>query len=1075
MVSAGFDSGLAVRAEGTVVGWGNNEYCRMNVPAGLAGVVSVAAGWADGQSLALKADGTVVSWGGCGWDTNRYPLPIVPIALSNVVSLASGYAHRLTLTGRGAPVLTTSLVGRAALADGTAYFRVEASGAWPISYQWQFDGTNLPGATESVLQLTHLQVGQTGNYTVTASNALGVITSPPAHLAVLPVFADVAPQSQVTNAGGSATFTFHYEGSSVLSYQWRFNGTNLPGATNSTLSLSNLRPDQSGAYMVVVNNVWGTTTAEADLFVNQVIAWGDDSTGQTDLPVLTNIVAVSAGATYSLALKSDGTVSAWGGLLGSWRIFDPAFVPDGLSNVVSVAGSAGFDSIALRSDGSVVKWGYSGLFDMHPQGTNYVQTVVTNVVAVTPQVALKKDGTVVDYNNQPAGPNGLTNVVALASGGDSIYEGITVLALSADGTVIAWNDWSGQVDVPAGLTDVVEVAAGASHFMALRADGTVVAWGQFWSPPNGTNFVPATVPAGLTNVVSIAAGGGTSLALLVDGIVVAWGNNDYGQTNLPTNLTNVVAVSAGATTSLALVGNGAPFLGGPIPDRTIFEGGTVYFRVAAAGAMPLAYQWQFNGTNLHGASRGVLVLTNVQPWQAGAYVLTVSNASGVVTSSPALLHVVPSLVGVAPEELVIFAGGEVTFSAGVETAAPVSYQWQFNDTNLAGATNRVLALTNVELEQAGTYTLTVSNIWGSVSCAPASLAVNLVAAWGDDSVGQTDAPSGLTNVIAVAAGYLGSLALRSDGTVVAWGAFLTEGTILTETNVPAGLSNVVAIATGIDHSMALRADGTVVCWGDNYFGQTNVPAGLTNAVAVAAGYQFSCALRADGSVLAWGDVRATVPAGLTNVVAISAGGIADEGLDLALRGDGTVVAWGWFSSGGTNVPPDLTNAIMVAAGAGYGLALRAEGTVAAWGNNSSGQTNVPAGLTNVVAVAARGYQSFALRGDGTLVVWGGLPTTVPAGLANVIAISAGWSHALALIGFGPPVSHAPVNSPALTPGRFTVSLPSQSGRVYALEFKDSLMDTTWNPLPLAAGNGGALTLTDPTATNSPRFYRVRRW
>jgi len=54
-------------------------------------------------------------------------------------------------------------------------------------------------------------------------------------------------------------------------------------------------------------------------------------------------------------------------------------------------------------------------------------------------------------------------------------------------------------------------------------------------------------------------------------------------------------------------------------------------------------------------------------------------------------------------------------------------------------------------------------------------------------------------------------------------------------------------------------------------------------------------------------------------------------------------------------------------------------------------------------------------------------------------------------------------------------LPTQYGRVYALEYKNSLTDSQWTALPLVAGNGGLRTLSDPTATGQQRFYRVRRW
>ena len=82
------------------------------------------------------------------------------------------------------------------------------------------------------------------------------------------------------------------------------------------------------------------------------------------------------------------------------------------------------------------------------------------------------------------------------------------------------------------------------------------------------------------------------------------------------------------------------------------------------------------------------------------------------------------------------------------------------------------------------------------------------------------------------------MALKSDGTVVAWGAGATgTGSIphYGQALVPIGLSNVVAVAAGGNHSVALQSDGTVVAWGDNTYGQTNTPASLSNVVAIAAG------------------------------------------------------------------------------------------------------------------------------------------------------------------------------------------------------------------------------------------------
>ena len=163
--------------------------------------------------------------------------------------------------------------------------------------------------------------------------------------------------------------------------------------------------------------------------------------------------------------------------------------------------------------------------------------------------------------------------------------------------------------------------------------------------------------------------------------------------------------------------------------------------------------------------------------------------------------------------------------------------------------------------------------------------------------------------------------------------------------------------------------------------------------------------------------------------------------------------------------------------AGPTLAGAAAPNVVAWG--SDGEIDVPADLTNIAQVVASGcwlvgIQDLALRADGTVVVWGSA-TNVPAGLTNVVAVAGGYRHCLAMLGDGPPVVQASLNHPMMSANGFSASLPTQSGRVYALEYKVSLADTAWTPLPLVAGTGHERTLTDPTATGMQRFYRVRRW
>jgi VCBS repeat-containing protein len=138
--------------------------------------------------------------------------------------------------------------------------------------------------------------------------------------------------------------------------------------------------------------------------------------------------------------------------------------------------------------------------------------------------------------------------------------------------------------------------------------------------------------------------------------------------------------------------------------------------------------------------------------------------------------------------------------------------------------------------------------------------------------------------------------------------------------VPAGLSGVIAIAAGTYHSLALKGDGTVVAWGFNDYGQTDVPAGLSGVTAIGGGDRYSLALKSDGTVVAWGrndNGQIDIPTGLSGVTAISAG----RWHSLALKNDGTVVAWGFNNMGQTSVPAGLSGVTAIAGGDTHSLAL----------------------------------------------------------------------------------------------------------------------------------------------------------
>ncbi len=287
--------------------------------------------------------------------------------------------------------------------------------------------------------------------------------------------------------------------------------------------------------------------------------------------------------------------------------------------------------------------------------------------------------------------------------------------------------------------------------------------------------------------------------------------------------------------------------------------------------------------------------------------------------------------------------------------------------------------------------------------------------------GQVDQISGLANVRQVAEGREFGAALLSDGTVDTWGfdhdGVLGDGQFvstyrLNPAPVP-GLTGVVQIAAGYQHILALKSDGTVWAWGYNFFRELGdgtqtsratpiqVP-GLTGITQVSASYYDSMALGSDGSVWAWGHngfgelgdgttTNRPTPVklpGLAGVKQISAG--FEHGL--AVKTDGTVWAWGNNAFGQLGVGtttnhaspvqvPGLTGVTQVAAGQTHSLAIAGpSGSVWAWGDDTNSalgdgattEQNSPIniGLNGATQISAGFKTSAATSSDGTLYLWG---------------------------------------------------------------------------------------------------------
>ena len=521
----------------------------------------------------------------------------------------------------------------------------------------------------------------------------------------------------------------------------------------------------------------------------------------------------------------------------------------------------------------------------------------------------------------------------------------------------------------------------------------------------------------------------------------------------------------------------------PVPPRisvnpqnqAVVVGSNVTFTVSATGGATLSYQWRKGNTNIAGATGSSFTVRNVQMADAGTYDVVVSDAGGSTTSGAATLTVevaTPPTISVQPMRQIATVGQNAGFSVTATGTAPLSYQWRKDGINMTGSSGASFIVGITQANQAGNYSVVITNFYGSVTSSVVVLMVRAlsagnVVAWGYNMFGQTTVPSTLSGVAAVAAGGYHTVALKTNGTLVAWG--LNDSG---QTNVPAGLTGVKSVAAAFEHSVALKSNGTVVAWGWNINGQTTVPIGLSSVVAIAAGFNHTVALKSNGTVVAWGrntEGQRNVPIGLSGVIAIAAGGYHT----VALKSDGTVVAWGSNGKGQTNVPYGLGGIKAIAAGFEHTAAVKTDNTVVAWGENSSGQTNVPFALSDVTAIAAGAGHTVALKNTGTVVAWGNNvhgQAAVPEALSRTLVISAGDAHTVAIVGTG----LYPLPSIATTAtGNMVEIIWPATATGYRFESALNLSPpTTWsNVTGTFQTNGGLISIGFPI-TGARKFFRL---
>jgi alpha-tubulin suppressor-like RCC1 family protein len=516
----------------------------------------------------------------------------------------------MDFVGTVAPNVTTNAATSVTSTGATIQGLVNPNGFETVAYfEWrELPGGGLSGtpvqpigagnADVAVIQVINgLTPGTDYEFRAVGSNSGNLVygsflqfTTPVTDVGITITFPTLTPPTVTTQAASGITTsdaqlnaTVNPEGTDTYSYfEWGTDTTygnstpiqNLGNGTADTSpfdTLAGLAEATTYHYRAVAYNAAGITYGADQSFI----------TGTTGAGVTPG---VSSGSSHTLAVRSDGTVWAWGdnsqGQLGDGtttnrttpvQVQDPADPTGYLQDVSMVAGAAAF-SVALKTDGTVWAWGYN----------NY-GSLGDGTTTASPFPVQVKDS---------ADPTGfLTDVDKIA--GSLLYH---TLALKNDGTVWVWGFNSfGQLGATtseicatfpcsttaiqvAGLSSVISISGGREHSVAVKSDGTVWAWGRNSYGEIGDATVlnrstpvqvhdPGDQSGFLSGVIAASAGSYHTLAIKSDLSVRSWGRNDDGElgngllvdSNVPVQVVSVGSVGSvdgGVQHSMALLTDG---------------------------------------------------------------------------------------------------------------------------------------------------------------------------------------------------------------------------------------------------------------------------------------------------------------------------------------------------------------------------------------------------------------------------------------------------------------------------------------------------------------------------------------
>ncbi|MFF2887867.1 RCC1 domain-containing protein [Paenibacillus sp. NPDC057967] len=721
-------------------------------------------------------------------------------------------------------------------------------------------------------------------------------------------------------------------------------GTLLIVHKNGKVSYHRYRDDGGSPLTAIPKDLAGVTDISGGAYHalalkknGTVTAWGKDYRGNTKVPKeVSHAVAIAAGSQVSAALTKDGRAIAWGSGFEKTELQTAPY-----RDIVGI--EAGFDEVyLLRADGSIAVW-KEGKVSLLPDMTKLSAMVADGEAGA---LGLTQDGQFVQRSSSYYG--GFVPAQAASSITSVAMNDTEYVAVRTDGTLTQWSKFSSPQlkKIPAATKEIVSVSVSSNqHALAVKKDGTVIAWGN-------NNYGEATVPSGLRNVTAVAAGYEYSLALSQDGKVTGWGNNRLGFIEVPEGLEDVVAIAAGVP-NLAMKKDGTVVAWGykakMMPTQTAKA-----TAIASGGSYAAILHEDVTVTiwDEFGHSARIDTLKNEKAKPGSISFGVHSEALWVMMDNGAVIAF-DAYTGKELKRYDQMAFRQVTGDIGVLTNGDIivldPYDFSGNS-QLKNVKNAAFLYKNNEL----------SFIVGKDK---------RISVQGNSYI-MADAPEWADGLKKYAFSSIHALVLKENGMVEAWGGHNgvdLEGNVTrTPTaSVPTGLKDIIDIAAGPDFSLALKKDGMVKAWGWSGSSVLKVPATVKNAIAITAGEYYAAALRKDGTVVEWGDVsgRSSMPKGLKDVKAIAISGQNT----MALKRDGTVACWG----DDCKTPASIKNAVSVTGAVGHFVIYCSDGTIIDYDTRTGvDRFYHPAKIQNVDRIFALHGATYVLKKDGTSVVWG---------------------------------------------------------------------------------------------------------